>query len=79
LVTSVVTLRTNRENRLTPRQREVLQLLAEGLTMREAAHVLQITTRTIAFHKYTIMEAFGLKTNSDLFRFAIKEGVITAS
>jgi DNA-binding NarL/FixJ family response regulator len=47
--------------------------------MKEAAKVLHVTTRTIAFHKYTMMEAFGLKTNSDLFRFAIKEGVITAS
>jgi DNA-binding NarL/FixJ family response regulator len=79
LVTSVRTLPANREKRLTPRQREVLQLLAEGRTMREAADVLHVTTRTIAFHKYTMMEAFGLKTNFDLFRFAIKEGVITAS
>jgi len=72
-------LRANREKRLTPRQRDVLRLLAEGRTMKEAAEVLHVTTRTIAFHKYTMMEAFGLKTNSDLFRFAIKEGVITAS
>jgi DNA-binding NarL/FixJ family response regulator len=72
-------LHANREKRLTPRQRDVLRLLAEGRTMKEAAKVLHVTTRTIAFHKYTMMEAFGLKTNSDLFRFAIKEGVITAS
>jgi DNA-binding NarL/FixJ family response regulator len=71
-------LRANPEKRLTPRQRDVLQLLGEGCTMREAAEVLHVTTRTIAFHKYKMMEAFGLKTNSDLFRFAIKEGVITA-
>jgi DNA-binding NarL/FixJ family response regulator len=70
-------LRANREKRLTPRQRDVLRLLAEGRTMKEAAEVLHVTTRTIAFHKYTIMEAFGLKTNSDLFRFAIKKRVIT--
>jgi DNA-binding NarL/FixJ family response regulator len=70
-------LRANREKRLTPRQRDVLRLLAEGRTMKEAAEVLHVTTRTIAFHKYTMMEAFGLKTNSDLFRFAIKERVIT--
>ena len=70
-------LRANREKRLTPRQRDVLRLLAEGRTMKEAAEVLHVTTRTIAFHKYTIMEAFGLKTNSDLFRFAIKNRVIT--
>jgi DNA-binding NarL/FixJ family response regulator len=77
LVISVETLRANREKRLTPRQREVLQLLAEGRTMREAADILHVTTRTIAFHKYSMMEAFGLKTNYDLFRFAIKKRVIT--
>jgi DNA-binding NarL/FixJ family response regulator len=70
-------LRANREKHLTPRQRDVLRLLAEGHTMKEAAEVLHVTTRTIAFHKYTMMEAFGLKTNSDLFRFAIKNRVIT--
>src|SRR6185369_17052588 len=53
---------------LTPRQREVLRLLAEGKTMRETADVLHVTPRTIAFHKYKIMEEFGLKTNSDLVK-----------
>jgi DNA-binding NarL/FixJ family response regulator len=72
-------LRTDREKSLTPRQREVLQLLAEGRTMKEAADTLHITTRTIAFHKYRMMEAFGLETNSDLFRFALAERVITAA
>jgi DNA-binding NarL/FixJ family response regulator len=57
---------------LTYRQREVLQLLAEGLSMKEAAAELQIKTRTIAFHKYQIMEEYGLKNNSDLVRFAMK-------
>jgi DNA-binding NarL/FixJ family response regulator len=70
-------LHANREKRLTPRQRDVLRLLAEGCTMKEAAKVLHVTTRTIAFHKYRMMEAFGLKTNYDLFRFAIKKRVIT--
>jgi len=63
---------------LTPRQREVLQLLAEGHTMKEVADVLHVTPRTVAFHKYRIMDEFGLKTNSDLVRFAIKEHVVTA-
>lgn len=62
---------------LTPRQREVLQLLAEGRTMKEAADVLQVTARTVAFHKYKIMEEFELKTNSDLLRFAIRERLIS--
>jgi DNA-binding NarL/FixJ family response regulator len=61
---------------LTRRQREVLQLLAEGRTMKEVAYVLNVTPRTVAFHKYRIMEEFGLKTNSDLFLLAIKEHVI---
>jgi DNA-binding NarL/FixJ family response regulator len=68
--------RPDRKRELTERQREVLQLLAEGCTMREAADRLQVTTRTIAFHKYRIMEEFGLKTNPDLVRFAIREGII---
>jgi DNA-binding NarL/FixJ family response regulator len=61
---------------LTPRQREVLQLLAEGHTMKEAAAILHVATRTVAFHKYRIMQDFGLETNSDLLRFAIKQKVV---
>jgi len=64
--------RVQQARALTYRQREVLQLLAEGLSMKEAAAVLQIKTRTIAFHKYRIMEENGLKNNSDLVRFAMK-------
>jgi len=63
---------------LTPRQREVLQLLAEGRTMKEVGVVLHVATRTVAFHKYRIMEQFNLKSNADLVRFAIKEHVIGA-
>jgi DNA-binding NarL/FixJ family response regulator len=63
---------------LTTRQREVLRALAEGWTMKEAAAFLHITPRTIAFHKYRIMEEFALKTNSDLVKFAIREGVISS-
>lgn len=62
---------------LTPRQREVLQLLAEGRTMKEAADILDVTPRTVAFHKYKIMEEFELKTNSDLLRFAMRERIVT--
>jgi DNA-binding NarL/FixJ family response regulator len=61
---------------LTPRQREVVRLLAEGKTMREAAEVLSITMRTIAFHKYRAMREFGLKTNADLIRFAMKRHIV---
>jgi DNA-binding NarL/FixJ family response regulator len=66
-----------RVKELTLRQRQVLQLLAEGNSMKEAAAVLNIAVRTIAFHKYRIMEEFGLRTNADLVRFAIREHLIT--
>ena len=61
---------------LTHRQREVLQLLAEGRSMKEAAKILKITPRTVAFHKYRLMDQLHLKTNADLIQFAIKEGMI---
>ena len=68
--------RPDRGKALTPRQREVLQLLAEGRTMKEVAAILNVATRTVAFHKYRIMEEYGLKTNSDLVRFAIRERIV---
>ncbi len=58
---------------LTSRQREVLQLLAEGYTMKAAAGVLQITPRTVAFHKYRVMQQFRLKSNAELLQFAIDQ------
>jgi DNA-binding NarL/FixJ family response regulator len=61
---------------LTTRQREVLQLLAEGRSMKEVGAVLDVSTRTVAFHKYRIMEQYGLSSNSELFRFAIKQRVV---
>jgi DNA-binding NarL/FixJ family response regulator len=68
--------RTSHSKVLTPRQRHVLQLLAEGRTMKEAADILHVTPRTVAFHKYRIMEEFGIKTNSDLILLAIREHLI---
>jgi DNA-binding NarL/FixJ family response regulator len=56
---------------LTSRQREVLQLLAEGFTMKEAAGLLRVTARTVAFHKYRVMQQFRLKSNAELIQFAI--------
>ena len=61
---------------LTDRQREVLQLLAEGRTMKEVAHVLNMSRKTVMFHKYRIMKTFNLKTNADLLRLAIKNNLI---
>jgi DNA-binding NarL/FixJ family response regulator len=65
------------QEKLTTRQREVLQLLAEGRSMKEVAYILKLTPRTVAFHKYKIMELLRLKTNSDLVQYAIREHVIS--
>lgn len=63
---------------LTLRQREVLQLIAEGNTMKEIAAILNITPRTVAFHKYQMMEDLDIKTNSELIQFAIKHGYVNS-
>jgi len=62
---------------LTPRQREVLQLLAEGRPMKEAAYILDVSTRTIAFHKYRMMENLGLKSSAELIQFAIAKHLVS--
>ncbi|MET0515774.1 MAG: response regulator transcription factor [Nitrospiraceae bacterium] len=62
---------------LSPRQRQVLQLLAEGRTMKEAAAALGLTPRTVAFHKYQVMHLFQLKSTADLVQFAINEQLIS--
>jgi DNA-binding NarL/FixJ family response regulator len=61
----------------TPRQREVIQLLAEGRTMKEVARLLYITPRTVAAHKYTVMELLQLKTSAELVQYAIKHSIIS--
>lgn len=60
---------------LTPRQREVVQLLAEGKSMKQAADILHITERTVAFHKYRVMRRFNLGTSAELVQFAIKSKI----
>ena len=62
--------------KLTMRQKEVLQLLAEGRTMKEIAFLLNLSPRTIAFHKYKMMEQLRLKTSAELVQFAVKQGVV---
>jgi DNA-binding NarL/FixJ family response regulator len=62
---------------LTPRQREVLQLLAEGHSMKEIGHILNVAPRTVAFHKYRMMEQLELKTSAELILFAVKQGVVS--
>lgn len=60
------------EKEITTRQSEILQLLAEGKSMKEAAAILDLKAGTIAFHKYRMMQTLGLKTNAELLEYAIK-------
>jgi len=64
------------ENKITERQREILQLLAEGKSMKEVASALNVKTGTVAFHKYKTMDSLGLRTNAELLRYAIKNHII---
>ena len=63
---------------LTLRQRQILRLLAEGLSAKQMAQKLGISQRTVEFHKYRMMETLGAKTSSDLIHFAIKNGIVEA-
>jgi DNA-binding NarL/FixJ family response regulator len=62
--------------RFTPRQREVLQMLAEGSSTKEIAATLAVSARTVEYHKYQLMESLGLHTNAELVHFAIKHGLV---
>jgi DNA-binding NarL/FixJ family response regulator len=68
--------RPNNRHELTMRQREVLQLLAEGRSMKEVGAILDVTPRTVAFHKYRMMEQLRVKTSAELVQFAVKQGVV---
>jgi len=61
---------------LTPRQREVIQLLAEGRSMKEIADILTISLRTVAAHKYRVMEMLDIRTNADLYRYAVRHRIV---
>jgi DNA-binding NarL/FixJ family response regulator len=63
---------------LTLRQKEVLQLLAEGHTMKKVAYILNVSPRTIAFHKYTMMEHLHFKSNAELIQYAMKTSIMPA-
>jgi DNA-binding NarL/FixJ family response regulator len=62
---------------ITPRQREILQLLAEGCSAKQIAQTLAISSRTVEFHKYQMMEVHGLRSSAELIHFAIKQGIVT--
>jgi len=68
----------NEDERLTQRQREVLQLLAEGRVMKEVSSILHMSTRTVAYHKYRMMEVLGAKSTAELVKYAIKNHIVAA-
>ncbi|MBI4465754.1 MAG: response regulator transcription factor [Acidobacteria bacterium] len=63
---------------LTARQREILQLVAEGRSAKEIAGILELSPRTVEFHKYRIMETLGLHTTAELTQYAVKHGIVSA-
>ena len=63
---------------LTLRQKEVLQLLAEGRSMKEVAFVLNVSPRTVAFHKYTMMEHLQIKSSAELIEYAMRSSLVAA-
>ena len=65
-----------RPAQLTPRQRQVLKLLAEGRRMKEIGAILQISTRTVETHKYEMMQVLGLQSTAELVRYAIKQRLV---
>jgi DNA-binding NarL/FixJ family response regulator len=67
--------RDDAQTELTPRQREVLRLLAEGKSLKEVAAALKISVKTVEFHKYRIMNQLGIRTNAEMTKYAVKVGV----
>ena len=63
--------------KLTARQREILQLVAEGRTGKEMAAILHLSPRTVEFHKYRLMKALGLSTTANLVQYAVKRGIVS--
>ncbi len=64
--------------KLTPRERQVLQLVAEGKSAKEIAAVLDLSNRTVEFHKYNVMEKLGLRTTAELTQYAIRHGIVSS-
>lgn len=61
---------------LSARQREILQLLAEGRSMKEVGAILSVTARTVAFHKYRMMQQLGVKSSAELIQYAVRHGIV---
>jgi DNA-binding NarL/FixJ family response regulator len=71
-------LKTEGLGKLTARQREVLQLLAEGYSAKEIADILNVSSRTVEFHKYKMMEQLNIKTSAELIQYAVKHGIASS-
>jgi len=65
------------EAELSPRRRQVLRLLAAGHSMKAAARILKISPRTVAFHKYAMMEELGIRTSAELVRYAVRQQIVS--
>lgn len=76
VVGSLISPRSERPQ-LTARQREILQLLAEGKSMKEVGAILDLTPRTVAFHKYQMMDRLRLRSSAELVQFAVKERIVS--
>ena len=76
MVGSLLKERDSGEADLTSRQREVLQLLAEGHSMKEVANLLNLTPRTVAFHKYEMMKRLNVNSTAELIRYAVKRHIV---
>jgi DNA-binding NarL/FixJ family response regulator len=63
--------------KISPRQREILQLLAEGKSAKIIASILDISTRTVEFHKYRMMQQLNIKTSAELVQYAVRHGIIS--
>jgi DNA-binding NarL/FixJ family response regulator len=64
-------------NKLTPRQREVLQLVAEGKSTKEISSILNISIKTVEFHRNSLMDELGLRSIAELTRYAVSQGIVT--
>jgi DNA-binding NarL/FixJ family response regulator len=64
------------DDALTPRQRQILQLVAEGRSMKQIAATLHITARTVAFHKYRLMASLNVKSTAELVQYAVKHHIV---
>jgi DNA-binding NarL/FixJ family response regulator len=64
---------------MTSRQRDVVQMLAEGRPIKEIAPLLDLSDKTMEFHKHHIMEVFNLKSNADLILFGLRRGLISVN